>query len=136
MTEDENIEVQWARKELEMNQLADALAPVAFFVVVAFIIKGYLDYRLRKTLIDKGMVDEKTKYLNLVNGSGGRSSLKWGLILTLVGLVMIVVKAMPFYVEDEIVLGAMFIAAGGGLLVFYIVDDIYRKRQQRELPKV
>jgi hypothetical protein len=111
----------------------EAVQMLIVFGTIGTIVKLFLDYRIRQKLIEKGMVDEKAKFLNFGgNGHYASSSLKWGIVLTFVGAGILIVKALPYYVHDEVVLGVIFIAAGAGLLTYYILADIQRRRSQRE----
>ena len=54
------------------------LIPIAFFIIVAVIVKFIIDHKTRRLLIEKGIVDEKVKYL-FRNGIQPFSSMKWGI---------------------------------------------------------
>jgi len=100
--------------------LSESFIPIIMFLVIAYIVKIALNYRTRKRLIEKGLLDENIK--NLFGDSidsYGASTLKWGLVLFLVGLVVLVLEALPYYIPGEVTFGAMLVAAGTGLLLFY-----------------
>lgn len=100
----------------------DWIPPVAFFVIVAVIIKMFLDYRMRRRLIDKGLVDENIKHLFPNESVGQRlTALKWGLVLVGIGAAVLIGQLFPYRISDEITISLMFIFSGVGLLVFYIV---------------
>jgi preprotein translocase subunit SecG len=104
---------------------------VALFIAVAVIVKMALDHRTRQKLIDKGMVDEKVKYLYRENGQiRALGALKWALLLIGVGLAVIVGQIVPDHMMEEITAAAMFLFAGIGLLVYYaIASKIMRKHK-------
>ena len=83
-------------------------------------IKTIFDYRTRKHLIDKGLVNKNVKFLQGFE-SGYLSSLKWGLVLLGIGGALIITKLADYDFEDEATFGAMFLAAGVGLVVYYFI---------------
>lgn len=98
------------------------LIPVTLFIVTGYIIKVISDNRLRQRLIEKGMVDEKSKYLFLNNRQVyNLSSLKWGLVLVGLGLALFAGQLFPYRNIEEITVGAMFLFAGLGFLVYYFI---------------
>lgn len=100
----------------------DWIPPVAFFIIVAIIIKMFLDYRMRRRLIDKGLVDENIKHLFPNESVNQRlSALKWGLVLVGIGVAVLIGQLFPYRISDEITISLMFIFSGIGLLLFYIV---------------
>jgi hypothetical protein len=110
------------------------VAPVfVIFPVFALMLKWYFEYRTRKQLIEKGLVDENVKFLQFNKMEQyAPSSLKWGLILLFLGLALIILRILSPYVADEVLIGTMLIAIGLGLLVYYIIADMTRKRLERE----
>jgi hypothetical protein len=93
---------------------------IIIFPTFAIMLKWYLEYRIRQKLIEKGMVDEKVRFLNLAAlGQSAGSSLKWGMVLVLTGLAIFIVQA--YDVSSEMVLAIMLIAAGAGLLLYYLI---------------
>jgi hypothetical protein len=114
-----------------MESIYDVIPLIGMFLAVGYIVKIALDYTTRKKLIDKGLVSEDIKYLygNKLE-SPASSSLKWGIVLVLVGLVMLILKLLPYYVAGEVVVGAMLIAAGAGLLIYYAIATTRAKGRQ------
>ena len=96
------------------------IVPVIFFSFVA-IVKIISDNSLRRKIIDKGVVDENIKYLSNV-GYGGRplNSIKWGMALVGIGLAFMV-PAIFGRIEDETMVGLMFIFAGLAFLIYYFI---------------
>ena len=95
---------------------------IAFFIAVAVIVKMGLDHRTRQKLIDKGMVDEKVKYLYRENGEmRSLGTLKWALVLIGIGLAVIIGQIVPDRMMEEITAASMFLLAGIGLLIYYAV---------------
>jgi uncharacterized membrane protein HdeD (DUF308 family) len=103
-----------------MNQF-EFLIPIAFFVIVAVVIKIITDNRTRQKLIDKGMVDERTKYLFVGSAPQSLTSLKWGMVLIAVGLALAIVNMFPLALEGPAAIGLMLLFAGIAFLVYYMV---------------
>ena len=100
----------------------DGVTAVGVILALAFIIKMLLDHRLKSRLIDKGLVDEKVKYLydNTVKGSI-LNNLKWGLVLCAIGIAALASWWFPGFIEEEGILGMMFLLAGIALLIYYFI---------------
>ena len=65
--------------------------PIVFFIIIAVIIKILSDSKTKRILIEKGMLDENVKYLYADRyDSNVPASLKWGMVLTAIGLAVIV----------------------------------------------
>ncbi|MBN2226113.1 MAG: hypothetical protein JW763_01990 [candidate division Zixibacteria bacterium] len=120
-----------------MNSLMEAIGPVFVLLVFAYMLKLYLDYRLRRKLIDAGQVDERIKYLFFSKDEAyAPSSLKWGLVLLGLGLAIIIARLLPYkWYETEISISLMFVFAGAGLLVYYFIAD-QRAKKHREAEKI
>lgn len=111
-----------------MNGFWDVFPLIVVFPTIALVIKWFLEYRLRQRLIEKGMLDEKVGFLNLASlGQSFGSSLKWGMVLVLVGVAILFIQM--YDVSDEAILGLILIAAGAGLLLYYVFADRLLKRQ-------
>ncbi|MFH1699388.1 MAG: DUF6249 domain-containing protein [Candidatus Zixiibacteriota bacterium] len=111
------------------------IVPV-IFGVFAFMLKCWLEYLLKSKLINRGMVDEKVKFLNFNNYEKYTpTSLKWGLVFILVGLSLLVIQVFPGYVEPEMIFGVILVAAGAGLLIYYFVAGSLRKKHMQDHPE-
>ena len=102
--------------------MTDALQMAVAFGSIVMIIKIITDNVIRKRLIDKGMVDDKVKFL--YNGSPkakALTNLKWGIVLVGIGLAALIGHLFPDHVDEGATIGLMFIFAGVGFLVYYIV---------------
>lgn len=102
---------------------------IALFIAIAVITKLGLDHRLRQKLIDKGMVDENIKHLYRENGqTRALSTLKWALVLIGIGLAIAIGQIVPSHMAEEVTLAGLFLLAGIGLLIYYVVASrIIRK---------
>lgn len=103
------------------------VVPVVFGVF-ALVLKWWMEYRLKSKLIERGMVDERIKLLNVSTMGGVKpSSLKWGIIFTLVGGALLIVQMLDYRIDGEVVFAILLLAAGVGLLSFYTIDSKLRK---------
>lgn len=105
----------------------EELIPIVLFVSVAAVFGAYIltRHKERITIIEKGLKAED--YAALYRSAGKQiyplSSLKWGLILVLVGIAVLVGLWMQqvYDVEEGVFFGLVALAAGIGLLVFYAI---------------
>ncbi len=116
------------------------LAPVILmgiiFVFVFMLIKVGSDNRIRRTLIEKGLVNEDVKYLygNRFEGSVP-SSLKWGIVLTGIGLAFLIGHLVPEEMHEEVTIPAMFLFAGLGLIIYYLIGKKMRDQTKEKESK-
>ncbi len=116
-----------------MSEFWDVFPVIIIFPTFGLMFKWFFEYRTRRQLIEKGLVDENVKYLQFSKMEQfAPSSLKWGLVFLFVGVAIIVLRLISEYIAGEVVLGAMLIAAGLGLLVYYMIADAARKKFQLE----
>jgi len=105
-----------------------AVAFGSFVLMVKFI----TEYALRKKLIEKGLVDEKVKYLFADAGlTHLLSNIKWGLILVAIGVALFWKQISPYYIEDTTVFGLMFILGGIGFLVYYFIAKSHIEKHRK-----
>lgn len=92
------------------------------FVSILLFTKYITDTHIKNKLIEKGLVDENVKYLydNRFEGSVP-SSLKWGIMLTGVGLAILIGQLVPGEFREEITMSAIFLFAGLGLIIYYFI---------------
>ncbi len=109
-------------------------APVfVVFPVMAYIIKMALNHSTRKHLIEKGLVgDEAAKLFKTDSETFLPSSLKWGLVLTFVGVVIVILQILPTYVSSEVYFGVMLIAAGAAMLIYYGLASMKAKEEEKK----
>jgi len=97
---------------------------IIFFGVVAFIVKIILEHQTRKKLIEKGMLDENVKYLYADRPEDRiLPSLKWGMILIGVGIAFFIGQLVPPDLAEEVTIGGMFLFAGLGLILYYVIAN-------------
>jgi hypothetical protein len=90
------------------------------FFTICFVVKAFLDYFMRRRLIEKGLVDKNVKHL-FKYGSPALSSLKWGMVLIGLGGAVIIGRLVPYRWSDEITISSMFILAGLALVIYYFI---------------
>ncbi len=100
------------------------IVTVVFGSILLFV-KIIADSKIRSKLIDKGMVDENVKYLS---GTNVPSSLKWGMVLTSMGLAFFIGLLFPEEVRGEVTFGSLFILGGIALIVFYFI--VHKKQSE------
>jgi hypothetical protein len=103
------------------------LVGIFFFACITTVLAAYIlsRHKERMTIIDKGLKAED--YVALYKAAGRQvypmSSLKWGLILTLVGIGVLVGLWLQqaYDLEEGLFFGLIALAAGLGLLAFYAI---------------
>ena len=107
-----------------MENLWEALPVIVMLLVFGAGFKLLLDYLTRKKLIDKGMVDENIKFLYADSPeSRVLSSLKWAMMSIGVGIAIFIGQLGPPDLVEEYTAGGMFIMAGLGLLLYYLIAN-------------
>ena len=102
--------------------LTDVLILIVVFGSIVAIVKIIGDIKTRHRLIEKGMVDEKVKYLFLQSAELQRlSSLKWGMVLVGVGIALLISFIWPDIFNEEGVAGLLFLFAGISFLTYYAI---------------
>jgi len=103
---------------------------IVMFLVVPVIIKMLSDNKTRRKLIEKGLVDEKVKYLFMDKPKEYvSSSLKWGMVLIAVGLAVFIGQMAPKEMMEEVTIGAMFVLGGLALVIYYAIASKKIKEQ-------
>ncbi len=107
----------------------NVLIVTVIFISFVALVKILSDNHTRKLLIQKGLVDEKVRYL-FANQSEAMapSSMKWGMVLIAMGLAFVIGLLVPSNIQGEVTLASLLILAGLALLIFY---GIARKMASR-----
>ncbi len=103
------------------------IVPIVFLTFYG-IIKIFFDYRLKRSLVEKGLVQESGPLLNANPVVQSLNSLKWGFVLISAGAAILLAQYFPRQISDEIMVGLIFLFAGIGFLVYY---SIARKAEER-----
>ena len=105
------------------------LIPIVLILAPVLLIKIISDNRIRHKLIDKGLIDEKVKYLFAENLTlQPLSSVKWGLVLIGIGLALFIGNMSDLH--EELIFGLMFIFAAIGFFVYYFLANQEMKRSK------
>jgi hypothetical protein len=118
-----------------MDGIDIVLLNVVVFGFTAFmtigIIKGITNYRLRKRMIDAGLVDEKSMEL-LKEGSKENfySSLKWGLIFFFSGIGLMLIEHWRLYYDSSMAFGIVITAASLGFLLYFVFMRREMKKEE------
>lgn len=110
-----------------------AIIVAIVFISIVTIVKMFLDHSLRRKLIEKGMVDEKVKYLYASAFENQvPSSLKWGMVLTAIGIALFIGQFVPYSFREEAMISGMFIMAGLALIVYYFMASRMAKKLEKQ----
>jgi uncharacterized membrane protein YedE/YeeE len=111
--------------------MQDVFEMAIVFTAIVTTVKIIADWRLRTKLIEKGLVDEKVKFLYADGLGNAMVNLKWGLVLVGIGLAALIGQWFEYYIEPESVIGLIFIFAGLGFLIYYAVASKQIKSERR-----
>lgn len=84
------------------------------------VIKGITNFKLRKRMIEAGLVNEEAMEL-LKDGSKEShfSALKWGLIFFFGGIALIAINNLDFYYDSSAAYGIVIVATSLGFLLYF-----------------
>lgn len=94
------------------------IVPIVFLAFYG-IIKTFFDYRLKRSLVEKGLVQESGPLLNANPVVQSLNSLRWGFVLIGAGAAILLAQFFPRQISEEIMVGLIFLFAGIGFLVYY-----------------
>jgi hypothetical protein len=97
------------------------VAVIAIVIVIAVVIISWYNYRLKKRIIDSGPIDnDALNFLKKLTDTGAEQ-LKWGCVLFMGGLGLVVAQYIPYSSDSPLPFGLeiMFIAAG--FLAYYFI---------------
>lgn len=92
----------------------------AFLFAIVYAIKVISDNRAKRTLINQNMPQEMVEKLFLERPLPDTdSALKWGLIISGIGLAFCLLQVLPFDEDEPITYGLVFLFGGASLLAYY-----------------
>lgn len=101
---------------------SEIFIPLIIFGFFAYVIKILSDNRVRNRLIEKGLVDEKVKFLYHDNFRlKNFTSLKWGMLLIALGAALFIGQLLPYDAQEELTIGLMFLFGGIAFLSYYFL---------------
>ncbi len=110
-----------------MHDLVEMLVPITLFLCIVAIIKIVVDSRLRRRLAETHASEDLIRAMLLADEqSRNLGALKWGMVLTLVGLAFGVIDGLNLRSDDPGSFGLLIGAAGVGMLGFHVLSS--RKR--------
>ncbi|MEO6171855.1 MAG: hypothetical protein ABIP02_01930 [Arenimonas sp.] len=103
------------------------LIPITLFICIVASIKIIAESRLRRRLSETHATDDLVKAMLLADEQNRRmSALKWGLVLTLIGLSFGLIDLLHLTPEDPASWGFLIGSAGLGMIGFHLIES--RKR--------
>ena len=103
------------------------MIPISLFVCIVLAIKVVVDARWRKRLVETNPSEELMKSVMLADEASRRlSALKWGLVLTLLGLAFGIIDGANLSSDSPGAWGILFAAAGVGLLAYHGIANKFR----------
>lgn len=89
--------------------------------IIAIVIIGFLNFLLKKKIIESGKLDEN--YLELLNKrTDNINMLKWGILFLSGGIGLVVLGFLPYYADQSPIpwgIEAIFLSAG--FLIYYLI---------------
>ena len=103
------------------------LVPITFFLAVVMAIKVVVDSRLRRRLAETNPSEELMKQMMAADEVARRlSALKWGLVLTLLGVAFGIIDGVNLGSDDPGTWGILLAAAGIGMLAYHAIANKFR----------
>ena len=100
------------------------LVPITAFICIVMAIKIIVETRLRARLAETNASEDLIKSMLVADEQSRRlSALKWGLVLTLIGLAFGLISAMHLDSQDPGTWGLLIGAAGVGMLVYHAIAN-------------
>ena len=99
----------------------------AVFLAFVMIVKIISDNRVRKQLIEKGMVQDGIKLMSVNRISEPLSSMKWGLALVAIGAALFIAELLPLY-SNEATFGLIFLLVGIAFIAYYFITRRHEEK--------
>jgi hypothetical protein len=105
----------------------EILIPITLFVAIVMAIKIIVDSRLRRRLAETNASEELVRSMLQADEASRRlSALKWGLVLTLIGLSFGLISALHLDSNNPGTWGLLIGAAGVGMLGYHAIANRVR----------
>jgi hypothetical protein len=103
------------------------LIPITLFVCIVLAIKVIVDARVRRRIAETNPSEEAMKAMIAADEVSRKlSALKWGLVLTLLGVAFGIIDATNMSSESPGAWGILLAAAGIGLLAYHGIANKFR----------
>lgn len=100
----------------------DFVTPVAFFMMIVWIIKIISDNKIRRKAIESGNTKESLKYLwEKSYANKPLQNIKWAIIFGGIGITILVGNLL--LLSEEVLLGISMIVVGIALVVYYKLEN-------------
>ena len=100
------------------------LVPITALICTVMAIKVIVEARLRSRMAETNASEDLVKSMLVADEQSRRlSALKWGLVLTLIGLAFGLISAMHLDSQDPGTWGLLNGAAGIGMLVYHAIAN-------------
>ena len=100
------------------------LVPITAYICIVMAIKVIVEARLRSRMAETNASEDLVKSMLVADEQSRRlSALKWGLVLTLIGLAFGLISAMHLDSQDPGTWGLLIGAAGIGMLVYHAIAN-------------
>lgn len=103
------------------------LVPIVAILAIVMAIKIIVDSRLRRRLAETNASEDLIKSMLVADEQARRlSALKWGLVLTLIGLSFGLISALHLESDNPGTWGLLIGAAGIGMLAYHVIANRVR----------
>jgi hypothetical protein len=101
--------------------------PITLFVCIVVAIKVIVDARVRRRIAETNPSEEAMKAMIAADEVSRKlSALKWGLVLTMIGIAFGIIEGANLSSEAPGAWGVLFAAAGVGLLAYHGIANRFR----------
>jgi len=103
------------------------MVPISLFICIVLAIKVVVDARWRRRLVETNPSEELMKSVMAADETSRRlSALKWGLVMTLIGIAFGIIDAANLSSDSPGAWGILFAATGIGLLAYHGIANKFR----------
>jgi hypothetical protein len=103
------------------------LIPISAFIAIVMAIKIIVENRLRRRLAETNASEDFIKSMLVADEQSRRlSALKWGLVMTLVGIAFGLISALHLDSDNPGSWGLLIGAAGVGMLAYHGIANKFR----------
>ena len=100
------------------------LIPMVLFICVVLAIKVIMDAKVRRRIAEANPSEELVKAMLIADEQSRRlSALKWGLVLTIVGVAFGLISALHLSPDNPGAYGLLIGAAGVGMLAYHALAN-------------
>ena len=113
-----------------MEVLAPLAMGIGLLTAIVLIIRTVFDSRIKRQLIEKGVVDDKLRSLFEESPElRVLSVLKWAFVMMGIGLGILAGRLAPPDLVREYMMAGMFIFTGVGLVLYYVIARFTMRRK-------